>query len=646
LAVSVLALSCGMSSGLLSDSERSSLYSLSVSVKDGQAISDGAIVYPGTQVTALVAKSAGASDPSVLDVSLLKQDGTPAAALRFASSKADMSKFKSLSTLSSKSVAGIDGKLEGFTVPAGQEAGAYQLTVAVLGPDGSSLQQETISIFVGPAQPSIDSASVFPPSVEPGASVLLGLTVSWLSLAPPDSSDALAKQVNDPWIKWSRDGSVFAEGLQSAGFSKVVWTAPRIEGAYSVRAEVFPSAPAKGTTFSFKAAASQDLRVMVIAAQGGSGNDFADPLAFYSLLKFDGSFDDLGTRLRSAQPESFGSPLLDTYSSGFGYRFGSLSGVRIPGLMPPSASGKLDAFAVLLRLAPDQSDGSLVRFASADASYSLVLGLKGGTPYVESQVSGAAHRSVALSAIPRGPLTLEAIFSPVGDELSISWRAEGVRIEAPSLPLPSAPPSGSATLGGSLSLSGVYDGFGVLIPGASSAYPSPTYRLASRRKWKSSLVMAEGFEDGVLPASSTASGSVSLSSSGLTLDKGASLALSPNLDIGAGLVVEAGIEDSSAGGRLDFSTPDGERAFEVSGAGTVSDASGKVLGTIPVSDASVGFSLELRDGGPYLIGSGEKSGLGIPGSAKRLILSLRQEGTVQAVFTRILVRSASSASNP
>jgi hypothetical protein len=75
---------------------------------------------------------------------------------------------------------------------------------------------------------------------------------------------------------------------------------------------------------------------MVIAASGGSGNDFADPLSFYSLLRLDGSFDDSGTRPRGAQPEAFGSPSLDIYPGGFGYRFGAKAGVTVPGLMPPS----------------------------------------------------------------------------------------------------------------------------------------------------------------------------------------------------------------------------------------------------------------------------------------------------------------------
>jgi hypothetical protein len=646
LAVSALAFSCEMSSGLLSDSERSSLYTLTINTKDGTAIADGTVVYPGTELAVFVAKRSGAGDPATLDFSLDGQDGSSVAALRFVSAAVDSSKANAAAIGASKSVASIDGHIAGFQIPAGQSSGAYQLAVAITGPDGSVLQRETMSIFIGRAKPGIDSVSVFPPAVEPGDSVLLGLNVTWVALAPPDASGALSKETGDPWIRWSRDGSVFAEGLQSAGFAKVVWTAPRIEGAYSIRAEVFPATPAKGKDFTFRASASQDLRVMVIAAAYGSGNDFADSLSFYSLLKFDGSFDDSGTRPRNAQPESFGSPSLDIYPSGFGYRFGAQAGVRLPGLMPPSASGRLAAFAVLVRLDPDHADGVIVSFSSADASYALVLGLKDGKPYVESQVAGRSQRSVAFSAVPPGPLTLEAIFKPEGDALSISWRAEGERIEAPSLPLPPSPPVGSATLGGALSLPGVYDGFGLIIAGAASAYPSPTYRLASRRRWKSSLVIAEGFEDGQLPPSSSAVGSAAVSDHGLVLGPGASLALSPAFGIGAGLVVEANIEGDRDSCLLDFSTPEGARAFAVRGTGEVLDATGKTIGSFPVSGTMIRFSLEQRDGRLYLVGAGGAPALDILGSAKRFALSLkRAEGTLAAAFDRILVHSISAATN-
>ena len=196
-------------------------------------------------------------------------------------------------------------------------------------------------------------------------------------------------------------------------------------------------------------------------------------------MRFDGSFDDIGTRPRSLQPKGFGSPALDTYSSGFGYRFGDSAGVVVTGLMPPSASGNLGDFSVILRLSADQPDGTLVDFASADGSYSLVFGLKDSWPYVESTSGGTTRRSTASASIPVSTLTIAARLKPDGDKLDISWSAEGERIAAPSLPLPPAPPEGSATIGGAGSVPGVYDAFGLMV-----ASSPPLYRLAARREWK------------------------------------------------------------------------------------------------------------------------------------------------------------------
>jgi hypothetical protein len=629
LAVSASAVSCEMSSGFLSDSERNSLYSLAVSASDGSAMADGVILLPGTGLAAIVTRKTGASDPASLDFSLASLGGAPAAALRLASAAS------AAEGAASKSVARIDGKLEGLSIPADLALGAYVLSVSLSGADGAALMQETFHIFVGASRPVIDSVSTFPPSVEPGSSVLLGLSVSWLPLAR-GSGPAAAP---DPWIRWSKDSIAFAEGLLSSGLGKVVWSAPRSDGAYSIRAEVFPTAPPKGASFAFKASASQDLKVMVISSPGGSGNDFADPLAFYSLLSLDGSFDDSGTRPRTLQPKSFGSPALDTYSSGFGYRFGPEAGVSIPGLMPPSASGRLGAFSLLLRLDSGQEDGALASFVSDDGSYALVFGIKDMRPYVETAIAGKTARSVAALPMPRKPLTLEAVLEPDGERLTIAWRAEGERIDAPSLPLPPAPPAGSATLGGPGSLPGVYDGFG-LMAGSSS----PTYRLAARRRWKASLLIAESFEDGALPALAAAKGGVSAASGALELEPGGSLLLAPAFGIASTLVIEADIEGDRASCALVLSSAEGDRVLAVGGDGEVSSASGKKAGRIDTSGGRIAISLEPKDGTLLLRGADGGAPIAVAAAAKRFAISLeRSGGSGRAAFARVLVRSSASS---
>ena len=652
LALSTAFFSCELSSGFLSDSERNSVYSLTLNAADGGSISDGAVLLPGTEVSATVAKKAGASELAALDFSLSSKNGENAAGFKLFTAAAKMPAAASsttanatvasapttLASLASKSVAAIDGKVGGFFLPEGSASGSYVLSASISGSDGAILQKYAVNVFIGHSRPIIGSVSIFPPSVEPGASVLLGVIVSWLPLATQSATTA---ETHDPWIRWRKDGSTFAEGLLSSGLDKVVWSAPRTEGAFSLSVEVFPSAPSAGVSFSFKAQVRQDIKVMVIAPPGGSGNDFANPLAFYSLLRFDGSFDDAGTRPRIIQPQGFGPPALDTYASGFGYRFGPTAGVRIPGLMPPTTDGALAAFSTILRLDSNQGDGVLVRFASDDGSYVLILGIKDSRPYVESLADGTKQRSTAVSELPRFPLTIEAILRPDGEKLTISWNAEGERIEAPSLSLPPPPPEGSAQIGGLQSLPGVYDGFGVIAGGA-----SPAYRLAAQRKWKASLVIAESFEDGVLPPLSTASGDVSVLPGSLLLEPGAAIAFQPSFGNASAYIMEADIEGDRSSCAMVLSTPQGVRVLSVNGTGDVFNATGKFSGSLSFAAGRVSFSLEPKDGTIYLRGAEGSDPVALRSASTRFALSLkRDDGSGRAAIDRVLVRASSATSS-
>jgi hypothetical protein len=651
LAAAIVASSCELSSGFLSDTERSSLYSLSINAGDAAAIENGSVVLPGTEISAVVSRKSGAGDLAALDFALESQGGTPAAGLRLngAASKAlPVGASGSDAVSASKTVASIDGKLGGFSIPEGLAPGFYTLSASLSGGDGSVLQKESVYIFVGDSQPVIESVSTFPPSVEPGTGVLLGLRVSMhpvaagakpAAAAGSASAKGAATAAGDPWIRWSKDGSSFSEGLLSGGFDKAVWPAPRTEGAYSISVEVFPSAPLTGKTFPFKARVSQELKVMVIAPPGGSGNDFADPLSFYSLLRLDGNFDDIGTRPRASQPEGFGSPALDTYSTGFGYRLGPSSGVRIPGLMPPTAGGAMAAFSTIVRLDSDQAEGVLVRFASDDGSYYLVLGVKDSQPYVEYQAEGKTLRSTAQSAAFRFPMTLEAYLKPDGDKLKITWWAEGERIEAPSLPLTPPPPPGGAQLGGAQSLPGVYDGFALRI-----GSPSPSYRLASRRKYKAALVIAEAFEDQALPPKSLPAGSVSAASGALALEPGSALSLSPAFDLSQPLLVEADAQGEASSLSAAVSTEAGDRLLGFAWSGEVSGPGGEILGRAGPAGLRLAFSLELKDGRVYLRGPEASFSVAAPAGAKRFLLSLERKagGAGTAAVDRILARSSSA----
>ena len=139
LALASTLFSCEVSSGFLSDSERNSFYSLTLNAVDGGSISDGAVLLPGTEITATVAKKAGASDLAALDFSLSSKNGENAAGFRLFTAAAKMpgaatsataiatatSATTAAAPLASKSFSAIDGKNGGFFLPEGSVPGSY-----------------------------------------------------------------------------------------------------------------------------------------------------------------------------------------------------------------------------------------------------------------------------------------------------------------------------------------------------------------------------------------------------------------------------------------------------------------------------------------------------------------------------------------
>ncbi|MDP3176878.1 MAG: hypothetical protein Q8M76_03170 [Spirochaetaceae bacterium] len=453
--------------------------------------------------------------------------------------------------------------------------------------------------------------------------------------ASESTAPAAPTASSDLWFRWSRERIVFAEGKLSEGYDRVVWTAPRSEGAYSLSVEVFPAPPPSGMSFDFRATASQDFKVIVKSAPGGNADDFADPLRFHSLLKLDGGFEDSGVRQRSAAPLAFGYPALDVYPGGFGFRFSSQAGVRLPGLMPPVSLGRLGTFAVSFKVDPESATGSLVRFASENGSWVLALGLRDGRPYAEITDDRTA-RSTAAVVVGRDPITLTATFRPEGERVVVTWFADGERIEAPTLPLPSAPPRGSAQIGGAGSLAGIYDAFGLMVQSA-----PPSYRLAARRRWRADLVAAEGFDDWALPPSSSISGNTSAAGGNLALDPDSSLTFGSALEAERSYRIEADFDGDLASAYVRLASGTGALA-SLTGSGEILDASGRKLGELSGPEGAISLRIEVGDGGLRLFPSDGEAPIQVAAPKDPISITLgRSGGEGKLAVERVLVRLSS-----
>jgi hypothetical protein len=649
-------LSCDLSSSILSDADRSSLYAVSLKL-DSQALAEGSLIRPGSSINTVVSLMSGASEPATLDLSIVQEAGkrqplsmriaTPrylgpnAAALPRASEaqgssiveagggSAPGAESGAATTLASdaadlRNVSRIEDPLPVFLVPEDIEPGSYRLTATLASVEGKTLQRTDIVVFIGTVEPSLEAASYFPPSVEPGAAVLLSASVE-LPAAEGTAPPATA----DPWIRWSREGVAFAEGPLSEGMDRAVWIAPKSEGAYPIEVEAFPAAPPDAAGFAFTSSIHQGLKVIVKGSLGGASDEFADALRFSSLLRFNGSFEDAGTRTRSSQPEAFGKPALELYPDGFGYRFGSGTGVRIDGLLPPATGGKLGAFTVLARVLPQGTDGFLVRFASEDGVFVLDIGLRENRPYAELGADGKTTRSSPLPsatggqspALPSGAITLIASFKPEGDKLGLAWIIEGRRFA--SSPLPLSPQKGYAIMGGAGSLPCIFDDFGLM---GQSPLP-PAYRYAERRRWKSGLVAAEAFEDGLLPVSATVAGGAKAVRGGVELPTGSSVAFSPAFPLDRPMAIETQLSGDTASASLVLASEGGALMASFLGNGEIHGPTGAKIGDLGIADGRLSFVLKQGQGSIQVFDQDGDLAAALPdGAADSIQLSVRRAG--------------------
>ncbi|HET7839240.1 MAG TPA: hypothetical protein VFL04_05740 [Rectinemataceae bacterium] len=680
-------MSCQASSGLLSDSERKSLYTISITA-NGSAVADGSVLDAASALQVAVTKASEAEEPQSLELSLENpepssritarmdvaplaagpppqgavpaegggQAGTaepaasaapadgsePTAAAGTAQSGEPPSAPASSEAAAPAKAQGsapepllhvgrITGTMPPVSIGTKLASGAYRLSASIFGADRALLQRSSFVVFVGTANPAIGSVSVYPPVAEPGEALLLQIE---LELPTP----AGGARAPDPWIRWTREGRAFAEGPLSKGFDRVVWTAPWVDGAYALLVEAFPSAPPDGEGFGFRSRVRQEFKAMV-KASGGGEDEFADATLFSSLLRFEGNLDDAGRRARSAPPSALGTPRLDVYPGGFGYRFGATAGVNLPGLMPPSSEGLMSDFSILFRLSADGGDGRLVRFASEDGGFALTLGLRQHRPFVEILADGKTSRSVADSAIPQDPMTLVASFARDGGKLRIVWHAEGVRVKSPSLNVPQVPQRGGASIGGPDSLEGVYDAFGVMQSGA-----PPAFRMASRRAWKTGLVLAEGFEDGRLPPGAQTTGGAAARAGRVELPAGSSIRFPQALDSSAQLHLEAEFSGEPRRAALLLEPAGTNQAFVVLGTGEVLDDSGKRLGALSSSGGSLAFEIGPSPDRTEVLLSQAGSTVRLPlrpGASLGLSVG-RDEGSGPLALERIIVRGSSA----
>jgi hypothetical protein len=590
-------------------------------------------VKAGDSVAVSVASMHGAAEAARLSLSLESAAGGSLAALDYVTGAS-----KAASGAKELAVDRIGGSLPSFPLPASLVPGSYRLVAQLLSASGAVLAKSETVFFVSEQGFGLDSLSLYPPTSAPGQAILLSV-----------AAHGGAVSQKTAWIRWSSAGKAFAEGLLSAGFDKVVWRSPRLEGAYALSVELFPSKPPDVSSLP-ASPWSRGITAIVASSAASAADEYADSSRFVSHFAFEGDFSDSGTRSQGEKPESFGAPALEAYPGGFGYRFDGSSGLSAPGALPASSN-----FTLLARLYSEDEGGDILRLASADGASILRVGVQGRVPFAETRTAdGLVSRSSPQTEVPAGLLNLALSFSPRGDRYELVWIIDGERFSSPVLPRISFPVGAKCVLGGAQALEGVYDE--IAISDDSQSGPPPLYAAASLRKYGADLYLASGFEATSLPPGSVSSGKVSFEQRGLALGPGARLSFTGALptaralrleldfaaEMGGALALELSSEPYAADGAKAGS--EAQVAFAIDSSGALRGGDGRLLGLLsPEEKGKLVFTLKAHEGGFELASA---SGLAVaqiaaPVSPSRLFLTLANKGESGSVsLKRLLARAA------
>lgn len=461
---------CTMGSGLFTEEELDGMYQIVVS-RDGSALAPGARVSAATELGLSVTGIDGAPEADSVELLLSYPDGTLAASILFSTTDTETSQ--------SIVVKDFETDVPPFTMPEDLPDGYYTLQLRIKNAAGGILSKySTVVLLYGGVIPTPGFA-VYPGTVIAGEVSLIRLEADFPATI-------------DPWIKWTVDGRVLWAGYNSDHADRLAWQAPAASGVYLAKAEIYPFLPPPG--FDIAPLAVAEIRLPV------SSNALEpDPLSTrgaWSRLTFDGDPLDKGSRIHTENPSALGSPILETYASGFGYLLGNGAGfISTSSLLPVSASDAgLAPFTALFVLAraPEGNvpgTGTLLTALPGEDFPGLVIGIEKGFAYFKSGASTI-----------RSDLELKASVSRLAVYVAPAEGGAFVQFYLDEQPAGNGTfnstlfqaRAGTCIISGKDGYAAIFDELRII----EGAYPA--FLLSEKASKGKALVSASGFEGGIL----------------------------------------------------------------------------------------------------------------------------------------------------
>lgn len=199
--------------------------------------------------------------------------------------------------------------------------GYRQLMLELFDANERSLETRLLNFFLYDGEISIKSVDLYPAaSVRPSSSALL--------LADCRGGDSL-------YARWSSGGELLSQGLLGSYRNGFVWEAPREEGIYSLRLELFPAAPSSNgdAGYDFSSSVWKSVELYVDPSAPGESDTLSSDLYSYLLLHFYGGIEASGSGAKGLDLEGSARPALQ--QGVFAYRFEK--GSRLAAPLPKGA---------------------------------------------------------------------------------------------------------------------------------------------------------------------------------------------------------------------------------------------------------------------------------------------------------------------
>jgi hypothetical protein len=317
------------------------------------------------------------------------------------------------------------------------------------------------------------------------------------------------------------------EGFYSEGANKYLWTAPVIDGAYSIAVELFPFKPSGVFSGNFASAITTSATVIVSESNRKINRGFYPDSSYLLLYHFLGDMKNSGYASIEIDSKAADNSIVDGILTGnpspsfsgsvFGYYFKQNESLKAPLLaVPVSASGAILPFSIKLKFLPDYSyqaaendaamDGKdakqlpFFKIETDDRDFSISIGFSSYSNYyvdIISEQKNFTVESFYAAEKDNGVVNLNISFLPDKNFCDFIWIINGETIVKRKIPfLPKLDLiTGKTTIGSGI-YPVLYDEAGIYTKNKSNRNSADSYSFFdyNSEKFGDNLVLAEGFD--------------------------------------------------------------------------------------------------------------------------------------------------------